>query len=575
MKKKVLSLLLAATMVLSLAACGSSSSDKSSSSTASATTVNTDTSTLYVNIASEPDYLDPALNSSVDGAILAVNSFVGLLTYDENGELTPALASEMPTVSDDGLTYTVHMIESKWSNGDELTANDFVYSWNRAIAAETAADYAYLFDVVARNDDGTLAVTADDDYTLTITLTAPCPYFNQLLAFPVYMPVHQASVEAANPDGTTPGAWCQEAGFVSNGAFTLTEWNHNESMVYTKNENYYDADNVTLESLNYMLSADNTATYAAYNSGDLDFIDDVPTDEISTISDSEEFNVVDQLGTYYVAFNVDSDLFSGMTSDQAIAFREGISLLIDRDYIAETVGQTGQVAADAFIPEGMEDGNGEAYESSYYDADATGSSNADSVAEAMEKFEEAGCEVEDNGDGTYTTTLNGETISIPYILNENSSHQMIAECIQQDLAIAGIEMTISTEDWNVFLQDRKDGNFTFAREGWVADYDDPINMLEIFSSESGNNDAQLGKSDSAAAPEWSAYDELIQQIYAETDTAARAELLHEAEDMLMSTYAVIPIYYYNDIYMQKSNVSGIYSTVFGNKYFMYATKTAE
>lgn len=572
MKKKVLSLLLAATMVVSLAACGSGSKKSSSDSAKSATAVNTDTSTLYVNIASEPDYLDPALNSSVDGAILAVNSFVGLLTYDESGELAPALAKEMPEVSDDGLTYTVHMIESKWSDGSELTANDFVYSWNRAVAKETASDYAYLFDVVARNDDGTLAVTADDDYTLTIKLTAPCPYFNQLLAFPIYMPVPQAAVEAANSDGTTPGAWCQEAGFVSNGAFTLSEWKHNESMTYVKNDNYYNADNVKLEKLNYMLSADDTATYAAYNSGDLDFIDSIPTDEIASVKDNDEFHVVDQLGTYYVAFNVGSDLFSGMTADQANAFREAISLLIDRDYIVETVGQTGQVAADSFVPEGMEDGNGKAYESSYYDADETGSAKAEDAIKLLEK---AGCEVEDNGDGTYKTTLNGEAISIPYILNENDGHQKVAECIQQDLSVVGIEMTIETEDWNVFLDERKQGNFTFAREGWVADYDDPINMLEIFSSASGNNDSQLGKTDSAAAPDWSGYDELIQKIYAETDTAARAELLHQAEDMLMDTYAVIPIYFYNDVYMQKSNVSGVYSTAFGNKYFMYADKSAK
>ena len=293
-------------------------------------------------------------------------------------------------------------------------------------------------------------------------------------------------------------------------------------------------DNVKLEKLNYMLSADDTATYAAYNSGDLDFIDSIPTDEIASVKDNDEFHVVDQLGTYYVAFNVGSDLFSGMTADQANAFREAISLLIDRDYIVETVGQTGQVAADSFVPEGMEDGNGEAYESSYYDADETGSAKAEDAIKLLEK---AGCEVEDNGDGPYKT--------------------------------------IETEDWNVFLDERKQGNFTFAREGWVADYDDPINMLEIFSSASGNNDPQLGKTDSAAAPDWSGYDELIQKIYAETDTAARAELLHQAEDMLMDTYAVIPIYFYNDVYMQKSNVSGVYSTAFGNKYFMYADKSAK
>ena len=153
------------------------------------------------------------------------------------------------------------------------------------------------------------------------------------------------------------------------------------------------------------------------------------------------------------------------------------------------------------------------------------------------------------------------------------SKLLIAECIQQDLAVAGIKVNIDTEEWNVFLQDRKDGKFDVAREGWVADYDDPVNMLEIFSSKSGNNDVQLGKGNSTAAPNWKHYDELINKIYSSTDNAERAKLLHEAEKELMATYAAVPIYFDNDIYMQKSNVTGVYSTVFGNKYFMYAKKT--
>ena len=131
-------------------------------------------------------------------------------------------------------------------------------------------------------------------------------------------------------------------------------------------------------------------------------------------------------------------------------------------------------------------------------------------------------------------------------------------------------------DWNVFLLDRKDGNFTIAREGWLADYNDPVNMLEIFTSDSGNNDMQLGKGTPvSSSPDWTAYNDLISQIRTTTDFAARVDLMHQAEDMLMNTWAVIPIYYYNDVYMQKSNVTGIYATVYGMKYFMYATKSAQ
>lgn len=590
MKKKLVSILLAASMIASLTACGGNAADNNAASgTDNAATeeggdVNTDaessddgaapaasgdSNVLNINLASEPDFLDPALNSSVDGGCLAVNSFVGLYTYDESGALIPGLATALPEVSDDGCVYTVQLIESKWSNGDDLNAQDFVYSWNRVIAEETAADYAYLFDVIARNGDA-LALETPDDYTLVITLNSPCPYFNDLMAFPTFYPVHQSSVEAADPDGTVPGKWAQEAGFVCNGAYTLESWNHNESMVYVKNPNYYDAANVTMDELHFMLSADDTAIYAAYNSGDLDFIDSVPTDEISALNGiNPEFGILDNLGTYYIGFNVNDSIFDGKTVEEAAKMRQAMNLLIDRTFIAENIGQTGQVPADSFIPLGMADGNGGEFkqaDTSYYDAQTTGAAH---VEEAVALLEEAGYTMTDNGDGTYSID---PALSITYLTNDGTGHIAIAESIQQDLAIVGISMEIQSEDWNVFLQDRKQGNFSLAREGWLADYNDPVNMLEIFTSDSGNNDMQLGKGSGAAAPAWGDYDALINEIRNTTDFAARVGLMHDAEDMLMNTWAVIPIYYYNDIYMQKSNVDGVFATVFGMKYFMYTTK---
>lgn len=585
--KKLVASLLVASMTLGLAACGSGSTETGSTGDAGAavaegteaaagaeaSATNTETNVLNINLASEPDYLDPALNSSVDGGCLAVNSFAGLYTYDKDGNLIPQLATDMPEVSEDGTVYTVHMIESKWSNGDDLKAADFVYSWNRVIAEETAADYAYLFDIIARADDGSLAIETPDDYTLVITLNGPCPYFNDLMAFPTFFPVHQASVEAANPDGTVPGKWAQEAGFVCNGAYTLQSWNHNESMVYVKNPNYYDAANVTMDELHFMLSADDTAIYAAYNSGDLDYIDTVPNDEIASLNGiNPEFGILDNLGTYYIGFNVNDPIFDGKTVEEAAKMREAMSLLVDRQFIVENVGQTGQVAADSFVPEGMADGNGGIFktaDTSYYDASATG---AGELETAKGLLEEAGYTFTDNGDGSYAID---PAINMTFLTNDGTGHIAVAESIQQDLALLGINMEIKSEDWNVFLEDRKNGNFTIAREGWLADYNDPVNMLEIFTSDSGNNDMQLGKGTPvSSSPDWSEYDALIDEIRNTTDFAARVDLMHEAEDMLMGTWAVVPIYYYNDIYMQKSNVDGIYATVFGMKYFMYATKTA-
>ncbi len=557
--KKIVSILLIAVMSVGLMACGGGSAT-------------VDTTTLKINLASEPDYLDPALNSAVDAGCLAVNSFVGLNTYDSKGKLIPAIASES-TVSEDGTIYTFHLIESKWSNGDALTAKDFVYSWNRVANPKTAADYSYLFDIIAKNEDGTLKMEATDDYTLIVTLTNPCPYFLDLTAFPTFFPVHQPSVEAADPEGDNPGAWAQEAGFVCNGAYTLTAWSHEESMVYEKNPNYYDAANVTMDKLEFMLSADDTAIYAAYNSGDLDFIDTVPNDEIAAVIDNDDFYIVDNLGTYYIGFNVNDPIFEGKTVEQANKMREAMSLMMDRSYIAEKIAQTGQIPADTFVPVGMADGNGGIFnttedEYSYYDAEETGGTQAKA---AMALLEEAGYTFKDNGNGTYKCS---PAISMTYLTNEGTAHESIAQTIQMDFATIGIDMKIQVREWNVFLEDRKNGNFTIAREGWVADYNDPVNMLEIFTSNSGNNDMQLGKEKNSYSPDWTAYDTLIEQIHTTTDFANRVKLMHQAEDMLMETYAVVPLYYYNDIYMQKDNVKGVFSTVFGLKYFMYSTKAA-
>ena len=453
---------------------------------------------LNINLASEPDRLDPALNTTVDGGCLAVNSFVGLYTYDENGDCVPALA-ENTEVSEDGMTYTFTMLDGlKWSDGSELTAKDFEYSWKRAAAPETAADYSYLFDIIAKTADGELDVTASEDgKTLTVNLVTPCQYFFDLCAFPAFMPVQQACVEASATE-EDPGAWAQEAGFVSNGAYTLQEWNHNESMVYVKNPNYYKADEVTMEELHFMLSADDTAIYSAYQAGDLDFADTIPTDEIANLLEtSSEMYVADNLGTYYINFNVNSSLFDGLTPEQASAMRRGLSLLIDRQYIVDSVAQTGQKLANTFVPEGMADGNGGVFRANddaytYPDEENVGyfdpEYSEDNVAEARALLEEAGFKFTEDG------MLSEETpLSFTFLVNEGSGNEGVAEAIQQDMAMVGIDMQIETQEWQVFLNERKAGNYDVARNGWLADYNDPINFLEMWTTDSGNNDCQLGR----------------------------------------------------------------------------------
>ena len=455
------------------------------------TTMSNGSDTLRLNLASEPDYLDPALNSSVDGACLAANSFSGLYTYDATGKPVPACA-ESYTTSEDGLVYTVTLKQGlKWSDGSDLTAEDFVYSWKRAAADITAADYAYMFDNI-KGFPNDLAVSAPDATTFVFELNAPCAYMEDLMAFPTFYPVKKDVVEA-NPDWeTNPGGWCKEAGFVSNGAYVCTGWTHEQSMTYEKNPYWYDADKVTVTKLEFMLSADDTAIYGAYNAGDLDFADSVPTDEVKNLLDNPEFHIVDELGTYYVAFNAKSKIFEGKTPQQAACMREAFTIMIDRDYICENIGQTGQVAANAFIPLGMADGNGGVFkkdaETGYFDTKAINDKHEETVERARTLLKAAGYKFDDEG------KLSAETpIQLEYLTNTSTGHIAIAEVIQQDLKELGIELSITQQDWSVFLEERKAGHFDFAREGWIADFNDPINMLEMWTTVSGNNDCQFGR----------------------------------------------------------------------------------
>ncbi|MCR5156031.1 MAG: peptide ABC transporter substrate-binding protein [Butyrivibrio sp.] len=458
--------------------------------------------TLRISLSSDPTYLDPALNSSVDGACLVANTFAGLYTYNAAGECIPALADEVNPydVSEDGLTYTFHLKNDlKWSDGSPLTASDFVYAWNRAVDPALNADYGYMFSNFAGYDDGKVKAKAVDDKTLSFSLTSPCAYILDLMAFPIFCPVPQSSVEAADPDGVNPGAWTEQPGFVASGAFTLESWEPGVSMVYVKNPYFYDADKVQVNQLVFSLESDEELINAAYENGELDFADSVPTDKIAGFlsSGDPEFHIAPSLGTYYFAFNVNSHLFDGKTSSQAAAMRRAMGLLVDRKYIAENIGQTGQVVATSFIPEGMLDGNGGVFKTnddaySFPDASATGyypaEKNDASVSEAKSLLEEAGYTFGSDG------KLSADTpIAFDFLTNDSQSHILVAEAIKRDLAEIGIEMSIVKEPWGTFLQDRKDGNFDVAREGWLADFNDPINMLEMFITDSGNNDPQFGR----------------------------------------------------------------------------------
>ena len=278
------------------------------------TTVDGKTDTIAVCLASEPDTIDPALNSAVDGATMLMHLFSGLAKWEmgEDGKLQIAAdcVKELvePVVNADGtVTYTYTLKDGlKWSDGQALKAQDFEFAWKRAASAELGADYGYMFEVVkgygTENKDD-LAVKALDDKTLEVTLANAVSYWNELLAFPTYFPVRE--------DVVANEAWATEAGtYIGNGAYTISDWKHDSVITMTKNANYHDAANVTMNEIKFYLSDDANNMLANYKNGDWLLIDDVPTNEIPTLKTEypNEFVIAGQIGTYYVCWNINESL---------------------------------------------------------------------------------------------------------------------------------------------------------------------------------------------------------------------------------------------------------------------------
>ena len=274
------------------------------------TTVDGKGDTLSVCLASEPDTIDPALNSAVDGGTMCSHLFSGLAKWaeDENGVLSIVAdcATELPepVINDDGTaTYTYKLVDGlKWSDGQDLTAKDFEFAWKRAASSELGADYGYMFEVIKGYPDE-LAVTAVDDTTLTVTLNNEVAYWNELMAFPTYFPVRE--------DVVSNEAWATDPStYVSNGAYTITGWDHNSLITLTKNENYHDAENVTMNEIKFYLSDDANNMLTNFKNGTWQLIDDVPTQEIPTLKTEypTEFVVAGQIGTYYVCWNINEPL---------------------------------------------------------------------------------------------------------------------------------------------------------------------------------------------------------------------------------------------------------------------------
>lgn len=546
---------------LGLAACGGSKSGSTatSGSAAGSTAGGTNTAGFTVQYGSNPETLDPALNSAIDGANTIITIFEPLLLINENNEVIGGQA-ESWEASEDGLTWTFTMRDGlKWSDGTDLNAKDFEYSFKRMVDPNTAAPYAETclgmidgFEEAAGFPDADGNPTAepnpealnvkasDDGKTLTIVLSYPCSYFDKMAAFATMSPVQQATVEA-NGD-----AWCTSPDtFVSNGPYMITDWTPSERIVLTKNPNYvggWDSSKIVSDTITLLLLEDSSASYAAYNSGEAVLVKDVPTDEIPSLTKAEDggdFYVDTILGTYYVSLNLQRDAFK----DAKV--RKALSLAIDRDYVANTIMQGTYSAADSIVGPGIVDESGYFHDNGnapYISADYEAN-----LAEAKKLLEEAGYP---NGEG-YPT--------IEYSTNDAGYHVPLAEYLQQAWGDLGITLTINKMEWSSFTPARRAGEYDVARNGWVMDYNDPSNMLDLFCSGNGNNDGKYSNPDFDAAIDASRV----------ADSAEHFAQLHKAEDILMEDMGCLPIAYYNDYWLQSSSLKGTWHSPYGYWYLQY------
>lgn len=546
---------------LGLAACGGSKSGSTatSGSAAGSTAGGTNTAGFTVQYGSNPETLDPALNSAIDGANTIITIFEPLLLINENNEVIGGQA-ESWEASEDGLTWTFTMRDGlKWSDGTDLNAKDFEYSFKRMVDPNTAAPYAEtclgMIDgfeeaagfpdadgnpTVDPNPEALNVKASEDGKTLTIVLSYPCSYFDKMAAFATMSPVQQATVEA-NGD-----SWCTSADtFVSNGPYMITDWTPSERIVLTKNPNYvggWDSSKIVSDTITLLLLEDSSASFAAYNSGEAQLIKDVPTDEIPSLTKAEDggdFYVDTILGTYYVSLNLQRDAFK----DAKV--RKALSLAIDRDYVANTIMQGTYSAADSIVGPGIVDESGYFHDNGnapYISADYEAN-----LAEAKKLLEEAGYP---NGEG-YPT--------IEYSTNDAGYHVPLAEYLQQAWGDLGITLTINKMEWSSFTPARRAGEYDVARNGWVMDYNDPSNMLDLFCSGNGNNDGKYANPDFDAAIDASRV----------ADSAEHFAQLHKAEDILMEDMGCLPIAYYNDYWLQSPTLKGTWHSPYGYWYLQY------
>jgi len=469
--------------------------------------------------------IDPQLIQDVSGSAVARDLFEGLMNEDAEGNVIPGVASGFE-VSDDGLVYTFTLRDTaKWSNGDPVTAGDFVYGIRRAANPETASEYAWFLEVAGILNASAvtagempleeLGVRAIDDMTLEITIDAPRPYFPQTSTFPTLFPAHQATIEAFGDNWTDP------ENIVSNGAYTLSEYTPQERLVRARNPMYWNNDATIIEEVTALIINDENAALTRYLAGELNMTD-IPAGQYPRLKEEypEQAISFPNSCSYYYMFNM-SDSGPEALADARV--RQALSMAVDRDIIVENVLAGGQRAAYTFthwaIP-GWE----------VPDIPMASMTQAERNAMAVELLAEAGYGADN-------------PLSFEIVYNTSDSHAAIAVAVSQMWKqTLGVEATLANQEWATFLDTRGEQNYEVARGGWCADYAEPSTYLDLFTSTSSYNDGKYSNAE---------VDALMQEAKLASDPLP---LYQRVEEIAAADAAIIPVYHYASVRMMSENL---------------------
>ncbi|TFW47125.1 peptide ABC transporter substrate-binding protein [Bacillus sp. 005/A4HT-01/001] len=541
MKKRwsVVTLMLIFTLVLS--ACGFSG-NKSGDSTSSSGEAKT---TLNVNISTEPFSLHPGLaNDSTSGSVIR-QTFEGLTRINAEGKPENAMASGIKT-SDDGKTYTFTLRDAKWSNGDPVTAQDFEYAWKWALDPKNESQYAYQLYYIkgaeaankgeAKVSD--VGIKAKDDKTLVVELENPTPFFTELTAFYTYMPVNKKVAEKNKN-------WYTNAGenYVSNGPFVLSKWKHGGSITLEKNNEYWDKDTVKLKKINMSMIKDTNTELSMFKKGELDWAGSptgsLPTESLKTLKKEGGLEIQTIAGIYNYKFNTKVKPLNNANIRKALAYS------INRQAIVDKITQGEQVPAMAIVPPTMEG----------FTDNKTGYFKDHDVATAKELLEKGAKEL------GYKSVSDLPTLKLSY--NTDEGHQKIAQAIQEmwkkDL---GVNVELDNSEWNVYIDKIHSGDYQIGRMGWLGDFNDPVNFLELYKDkDGGNNDTGWESKE---------YKQLLNDSAKETDKTKREEMLKKAEKIIIDDMPVAPIYFYTQLWVQDPKLKGVVVSGLGDVQYKWA-----